>query len=104
MNKKPVAIDVIDERTANGFRIISCSGFLNKQQREKALFPVDSDLVLVRLAADDGGGEGYPYHMYHVYIHPLPSKISGGEGGGCTQTIPPLFLCSGSIFYISVLE
>ncbi|XP_078359214.1 uncharacterized protein LOC144643749 isoform X2 [Oculina patagonica] len=56
VNKKPVAIDVADERTANGFRIISCSGLLNKQQREKALFPVESDLVLVRLDADDGGG------------------------------------------------
>lgn len=100
MNKKPVAIDVADERTANGFRIISCSGLLNKQQREKALFPVESDLVLVRLDADDGGGGGYPCHMFYVYIHPLSSKISGRRRGMYTDYSTIIFMFKFYIIYM----
>lgn len=47
-------MDVLDKSTPNDLSIISCSGIINEQQERKALFPVENDLVVVRLIVERG--------------------------------------------------
>lgn len=65
MNRKRVAMDVLDGSFDNNFWVIPCSGLINEQQQKQALFPLESDLVLVTRIAADGRGEGYKH--VHVY-------------------------------------
>lgn len=57
MNRKRVVMDVLDGSTANSFWIIPCSGVINEHQHRNAFFPLESDLVLLTLAATGGRGE-----------------------------------------------
>ena len=47
MDKKRVVLEVVDGSTSNS--IIPCSGFITDQQERKALFPIQRDLVVVKL-------------------------------------------------------
>lgn len=58
MNRKCVAMNVLDGSTANSFWVIPCSGIINEHQQRKAFFPLEGDLVRLTLAAGDEGGEG----------------------------------------------
>jgi len=50
-------MDVLDGSNANSFWLIPCSGVINENQHKNALFPLESDLVLLTLAVTDGRGE-----------------------------------------------
>lgn len=57
MDRKRVVMDVLDGSNANSFWLIPCSGVINENQHKNALFPLESDLVLLTLAVTDGRGE-----------------------------------------------
>ena len=50
-------MDVLDGSASNNLSIIPCNGFISEQQQRKALFPLESDLVVVRLAVRDATGK-----------------------------------------------
>lgn len=56
MDKKRVVMEVLDGSTSNS--IIPCSGFITDQQERKALFPIQRDLVVVKLIEGGRTGKG----------------------------------------------
>ena len=65
-----MTMDVLDGSNANSFWIIPCNGFMSEQQQKKALFPMESDLVLLTRSAADGRGEGRVHHTLQKYLAP----------------------------------
>ena len=57
MNRKCVVMDVLDGSNANNFWLIPCKGVINENQHRNAFFPLESDLVLLKLAATNERGE-----------------------------------------------
>lgn len=65
MNRKCVTMNVLDGSNANSFWIIPCRGVINEQQQKGALFPMESDLVLVTRSAAGKIFSLAPILIYH---------------------------------------
>ena len=59
MDKKLVFMDVVDGSAPNNMSIIPCSGIISQEQKNRAAFPLESDLVVVRLIVGDVRGKVY---------------------------------------------
>ena len=59
IDKKKVFMNVSDGSASNNLSVIPCIGCISEDQQKKALFPLESDLVVLRLAVNDGRGKGF---------------------------------------------
>ena len=59
IDKKKVFMNVSDGGASNNLSVIPCIGSISKDQQKNALFPLESDLVVLRFAVNDGRGKGF---------------------------------------------
>lgn len=50
-------MDVLDGSTSNELSLIPCSGIISQEQNNKTLFPMESDLVVVRFIGSNFRGK-----------------------------------------------
>lgn len=57
VDKKKVNVEVLDGSSSNKTFLIVCCGFINLDQRNKVLFPVEHDLVVMSFFSPELRGE-----------------------------------------------
>ena len=68
MDRKRVVMEVSDGSASNNLSIIPCCGVISEQQKNKTSFPLESDLVVVRLIVGGIGGEYFIRYNLVLFI------------------------------------